>query len=274
MPARYRFCSEIDFVTERKEFPDSEEMLGPARRKAEQPDRGDRPDPAGTPAADSQRRGRRSRLISQEGALVPTRGSRLGDRNTYLLEVDGREKARVATAVKDDRLKVDDYSGFMLRTTDVIFFDETDVEWRITSDLPAPEPLEAGHQAELYRLEKRKITVQEHPIGKARPGSPMGLIAETRGTIDRPRLGLGRRSISVYTGGREFSLTPARKARRGEIASFAVIKRKSLLRTRTSRWTVETTKPLPIAAVLVHWHLLLGDFAESDEGIAAAVGTS
>ncbi len=204
-------------------------------------------------------------LISAQATIKPTNSP------WYRLVIDGIDSARVSTEVDDDRLKEAEHRGFMLRTTDIYFLDERDTKWHIAAELPDTRTVQTEFETELTykkwgrvqgvvgrRLGGRKISVHEQVGADEAPT----LIATTRGDLGGPGRGEAAR---VFTRSREYPIAPAKRARRGDTGG-AEITRTSRLALARSTWTVETEASIPLAAALIHWHILLGDFYELSAG--------
>ena len=73
-----------------------------------------------------------------------------------------------------------------------------------------------------------------------------------------------RRSYVVVAGGRRFTLSPSFRARRGTIDDRGHLSRGLL---PSSSWSFTSREPVPLWVVLLHWHVLRGDWAApSDDG--------
>ena len=159
----------------------------------------------------------------------------------FVLTVQGREVARITTSLKDSAFE---YAASD-RETRADFTD--DRLWVIRA-------VEPGPRVSRTPIGDRIVTVLENN----RP------VAHTDGPLP-PRS--KDRTCTVVAMGTRFTLSPTWKARSGTIDEQATLRRDSSLR---SQWSVTAHEPVPLSVVLLHWHLLLGDWKpESSRGDGA-----
>jgi hypothetical protein len=166
-------------------------------------------------------------------------------REEYALAVDGQHLGKVFTSMGPND------AGFgginRLRRTRVLLPDG--VNWRIEAGAPGPKRTKTtrfGNIKQLaHSIEERVVTVH---AGARR-------LAWTEGPLATTRQAVG----IVATQRRSYELTPIRRTRRGTIGRFGAVERKSA--TALGPWSFSTTEELPLEVALVHWHLLMGDWA-------------
>lgn len=216
-----------------------------------------------------------TRTVQRHGRLVPS-GSvveRLGDPD-YVLHVDGAEIGRISTDKLDDTLQEDVNRGFLLRRTRVSFAD-TDVTWRIAAVIPEPEQVSDQLRGKRWIAQKtlalrvlnRKLILVEEPAGVDAAADRSRRLAGTRGMFGGS--GTGRKAeVVVAAGGREYPLSPARERKRGKMAPEVSIRRRNPVPSAmwASPWTVQARSPVPLGAVLLYWHILMGDVSELGGG--------
>jgi len=134
------------------------------------------------------------------------------------------------------------------------------VSWMIQAVEPGPR----DSRMIVYRM----ITTGEyeevlHPIADRviRVLEEDRLIASSVGPIPRRVLFSLEGSNLVVAGGRRFTLSPSFRARRGTIDDRGHLSRGLL------PWSFTSREPVPLWVVLLHWHVLSGDWAApSDDG--------
>ena len=157
-------------------------------------------------------------------------------RSVFALVANGNVFARITTKAA---YAGGFFSSLFLRQTSVSLSDGT--EWRIDT-----------RRGKRRGVENRVVVIHEGEQSVAQNLSvlPDRLWGEHRGEVG------GHDEVYV--------LLPVKKARRGEITSdsdgplLAVIQRVGW----RSRWLITVHQPLPIWVVMLHWHILLGDWVE------------
>ena len=257
-------------MTGRNDFADSEDLIRRARRAASDPGA-----PSGSPTEQSPDvetgtadGGRSPRIVHRRAKLVPAGSiaARLGD-PPFSLEADGTESARITTEHVDDTLRESPSRGVMLRRTEVDFYDGGS-RWIISAVVPEPEQVAGQVRGKRWiaeqtlglRVANRRLVVLEYPDEVGGHGHRPVKVAETSGRFADK--GKGRNNaVSVAIGGLRYKLSPAAEKRRGRVGDDTAIRRASLVPHGLwhSPWVVNAESPVPLAAVLVHWHLLMGD---------------
>lgn len=182
------------------------------------------------------------RRLERSGRLVRT-GGRF-HANEFDLMVDGLYGGSLVSIMESD------YVGFpeevYLAATRVNFSDGT--EWSIRAEHNA-EPMGArttrfGKVKQVPHGIHARVVVVSH--GQHR-------LAWTDGILHRGRRGSSR----VVAEGTSYELSPTRRANKGKITGSGVMRRSD---PPWGSWSFTATAALPLSVVLLHWHLLIGDW--------------
>ena len=186
------------------------------------------------------------RLIERSGRLVPLGGwwDKL-IRRSFQLEVDGQPAGGVTSRMERN---VGFAGAAKLRMTEVDFVDGS--RWTIRAEEPGPKGEKTtilGNVKQMpHSIHNRVIAVHE---GTRR-------IAETRGSVPHKKRGPG---VVATVEEASYELVPARQALHGTVGETCTIDRAPA----AVWWQLRTTEPLPLSVVLLHWHLLIGDWRPS-----------
>jgi len=181
--------------------------------------------------------------------MIERRGA--GGREFDLI-VDGEPAGRVVTKMKDDHVGFKEASH--LRMTRVLLSDGT--LWSIGAEGPGPKEEKEtrfGRVKQLpHRIHRRVLVISD---GQRR-------LAWTEGDVHLRKKGSSRVVAEGTTyelaTTRRMDLSTAHAAKEGTIGSSGVLRRSGPPWARA--WTINTTEKLPLPVVLLHWHLLLGDW--------------
>jgi hypothetical protein len=221
---------------------------GPGLRPTEAEERRRRRD-SGDDVGGSAARGRTYRLTTSARLLPSGTWWAKLRREEYSLHVDGEHVGRVLTSMGRDDVG---FGGVArLRRTMVVLPDG--VSWRITVDPPGPKRTKTtvfGNVKQLpHQIDGRVVVA--HDGGRR--------LAWTEGPLGTRRGDSG----VVATDKRSYELSPIRKGRAGAIGSFATVERERAV--WLSPWLFASSEELPLSVALVHWHLLMGDWAAESQ---------
>ncbi len=195
-------------------------------------------------------------------------------RSEYLLTIEGRRIARVNTSFESA-------SGFKnvaaFRVTSVVFFDRDAVKWHISAEEPGPRRVKtkrSGRQKELLFLApERRVYVREEPrfppLLPADSSVATTRLAHTVGSLEQRWGSSAVKAATVLASGTSYPLLGrgglnSVVSARGAVGELAVIARSYPL--WHAPWSVNATSAVPLSVILLHWHLLMGDFQSPSSG--------
>jgi hypothetical protein len=257
-------------VTGHDDLANSDDLVREARADALRPE-APSDEPADASTAQGENPGaatnRKPRLVLGDALLTPSGSTvaRLDQGSPYTLEVDGERIGRLTTDKQDDTLRQDANRGFLLRRTRVRF-DDDDAMWRIAAVVPTAEEVADQIRGKRFiedktltlRLLNRRVVAFEELAAAGGAEQQSRRIAATEGSFG----GMGKKAdVAVVAGTRRCPLSPARERRRGDLGADAQIRRRNPLHHGLweSAWAVETKNSVPLVAVLLYWHILMGD---------------
>lgn len=232
----------------------SDEMLRAAREElATSAEKGTPPEDADTELSVEARRGEpadnehdQMRRVEASAQIARIRRKQFG------LSVDGDETAVITTKF-DKELARPFLNIERLRVTKVDF--DGGERWRIDA-----VPRKERWRTTIFGNKVGEAFRQERIVRVTDDTSPW-VVAETVGVIE-DRGGFAQQnpsSVDVECEGDTYSLSPVYGAWSGSVGDSATIQRTGFTR---SRWSIEARRPLPLAVVLLHWHVLMGDYTE------------
>jgi hypothetical protein len=180
-------------------------------------------------------------------------------RREFDLIVDGDRAGRVVTKMKSDHVGFGETAS--LRATWVLFSDGT--RWDIEAEGPGPKEEKTtgfGRLKEIpHRIDRRVLAISDgqRRLAWTQGAVRLGRKATFSSLEGTARVGAEGTTYELVTA-RRMDLSTAHAAKEGTIGNSGVLRRSGPPWARA--WTISTTEKLPLSVVLLHWHLLLGDW--------------